>query len=135
MTAALKKPSIFINKKTFSKGLSIPGVNINKGINAFTSEDAYVYALRSFAADMPGLLEKAEESQNDSPVEYAVVLHRIKRYSSRIAADLLAEVAAELEKAAIDGDVRYILMNNPVLMETALVLISDIESAVYLYNF
>ncbi|MDR3321110.1 MAG: response regulator [Synergistaceae bacterium] len=85
-------------------GLHIDGLDVATGISRFGDENIYLEILRSYMEHTPPLLDKLRSATRDSLAEFAVMVHGIKGASSGICAPKVAELAAELEFAARNGD-------------------------------
>ena len=106
------------------------GLNIEKGLRRFSSDtDAYISVLHSYARNTVPLLDTVlEKSVNREQLkEYETIVHGVKGSSSGICAEIVADLAAALEDAAVAGDHDFIAANNTAFVETAKKLISDIE--------
>ena len=111
--------------------ISVPGINIQKGLLRFNGDiDAYLEVLRSYAKNTSSLLEKTGDAGEENQTDYAMIVHGIKGSSGSICAEEVAGLAEALEKAANAGDYEYIASNNSTLVEKTRKLISDIHSKI-----
>jgi CheY-like chemotaxis protein len=80
---------------------------------------------RSFADNIPALLEKAREFRDLS--NYAILIHGIMGSCRNIREYELADRAGKLEKAAKSGDADFIRANNSVFIEAVEKLIAGLD--------
>ena len=114
-------------RSNFQYGNRINGMDINKGIARFGGdEETYFKILHSYATNTQPLLRKIEDVTLDNLDEYATIIHGIKGSSLGICAIIVGNKADALEKAARDGDFEFVKAKNPVFIETAWKLVSDI---------
>jgi len=117
------------NWQAFRKG--IPGVDIEKGIKRFGSdEEMYLEVLRSFVRNTPPLIESSKIIKKDNLSEYEIIVHGIRGSSRSLFADGVADMAEALEKAASKGDYDYIIANNLDLTGAAENLITNIKKLI-----
>ena len=110
------------------KGMSIKGLDIDKGIKRFGGdEDAYLDVLRSYTANTRILLSSIDNAGDDISPEYVIIVHGIKGSSRSIFADAVANAAANLESACRKGDFEYVSSHNYELIENTRSLISELE--------
>ena len=108
--------------------LGIDGLNISKGIERFGDEETYFEIIRSYAVNTPALLEKLEFVSRSSLESYIIDVHGIKGSSRGIGADVYADIAEALERAARLGDYAYISAHNTSFLEAGWKLLSDIDN-------
>ena len=115
-----------IDRRTPGKGIS--GLDAEDGIELFNGdENSYIEVLRSYAENMPPLLESLKEVKENNLADYAIAVHGIKGASRGICANTLGRVAETLEKAAKAGDYDFVAFHNKAFLETAWKLVSEID--------
>ena len=108
----------------------IDGIDLERGIKRFGgNESAYAGVLRLYARNIPSLLETVLEVNENSPANYAILVHGIRGASLSICADATAGMAEALEAAARTGDYAYINKHNAEFIKTARDLILGINAA------
>ena len=109
-------------------GVEIHGLDIAKGIKRFGgNEKTYLDVLRSYAANVSGMLDIIETFNEESLADYIIKVHGIKGTSFDIFAEQTAEEAKNLEAAGKAGDLEFIKANHPAFMEEARKLTKGIE--------
>lgn len=108
----------------------IPGIDKSKALEQHDgSQVKYLKVLRSYMVSTKtklGLLEKIVFDK-DNLKQYEIAIHGIKGTSRGICAEELGNKAAELEKAAVAGDIDFIKRNNPFFLKAAWELIRSLE--------
>jgi HPt (histidine-containing phosphotransfer) domain-containing protein len=113
----------------------VAGIDVDKGLEKF-SGDTQIYhkILRSYTASMREIIAELEQTNanetlsDESRIVYQRNVHSIKGTSRDIFADEIGEDAANLEKAAKEGDFAFIGANSPAFLEKLKTFISDLES-------
>jgi len=112
------------------KWLQLDGLNVTKGISYFNCDkEIYFNVLRSFAANLPSLLQKINII--DDLQKYADVVHGIKGSCGGVCAEWLEEQSENLEKAANSGNYNYVISYNTMFLEAAWDLLSKINKLFY----
>jgi CheY-like chemotaxis protein len=88
-------------------GKSIPGVNLERGLECFGDEESYTATIRSFIIHTPELLRELRESEGDLE-KFRITVHGIKGSSRGIFAEKVGKEAEALERAAREGDRGYL---------------------------
>ena len=108
--------------------LGIDGLDVEKAIKEFDGdEDLYYDVLRSYAVNTPPLLDRCEDVTMENIADYGRIVHGIKGSSRGVCADVFANIAERLEKAAKAGDLEFILLHNPSFLNAARELLSGIN--------
>ena len=111
-----------------SLGLGINGLNMDKGIERFGgNEDVYFEVLRSYATNTPQLLHSIQSVNINNLDDYAIVIRGIKGSSRGLCADEFADIAERLEKAANNGDYKFIEIHNDSFLRSAWVLLKGVD--------
>ena len=112
----------------------IGGLDIFRGLEQVSgNETAYLQILHSYAANVRSLLTtieslpSSEESEEKKLARYKITVHGLKGTSYYVFADEIGRQAEALEKAAGREDTDYISKHNPVFLEAAWKLVSDLE--------
>ncbi|MDR0550556.1 MAG: response regulator [Spirochaetaceae bacterium] len=98
--------------------LSIKGMNFSDGLRRFGSVEMYKHILFSFVHNTPAVLEKIKAIAASGALtaaktgDYSILAHGIKGSARAIGAELVGNMAEELEKAAKAGDTALILEKN-----------------------
>ena len=106
----------------------IAGVDMDKGIERFGSEESFLQVLRSYATNTRPLLEMFRTVSENNLDAYMVAVHGIKGSSRGICAEMVGAEAEALEMAARSGAVGFVVENTPEFLETVLKLVTDIEN-------
>jgi HPt (histidine-containing phosphotransfer) domain-containing protein len=110
----------------FSRG--IDGLDIYKGLERYEGNvDTYLKLLRYYTANISSMLAEIEPFREEEINSYRITVHGIKGASYDIYADRIGELAEALENASKNGDIEYIRGHNPVFLEAAGILISNIS--------
>jgi CheY-like chemotaxis protein len=98
----------------------VPGLNAGRGLALFDGElDTYLSALRSYAKNVPEMLDKLRIVAEKTLQEYAITVHGLKSISGWISADGIQAMAASLEALAKAGDfIGVTTLNEALLNET-----------------
>jgi len=117
-----------VDRRTFGK--IIPGVDMEKGIARFGySQETFYNVLRSYALNTRPLLDRLKYPRQETLAEYAVTVHGIKGSSYGIYAVKIGAKAEALEKAAREGDLKFINAGNPAFLAETLELVNFIYDA------
>jgi CheY-like chemotaxis protein len=95
-------------------GKGIAGIDIQKGLDRYKSDLAYLEILRSYADSMPEFLDTLGDVTPESLKPYAVTVHGIKGASYQICAEEVGRQAEALEAAAKAGDWETVNTNNGI---------------------
>jgi signal transduction histidine kinase/DNA-binding response OmpR family regulator len=120
-----------MSKNSLLDDVSVDGIDIAQGRERYNNDAAYLDILRSYHMHTPALLEKlrslsAEDSSGISLQEYAVLVHGLKGSSFGICANPVGKAAEELEAASKAGDLKRVLENNALFIESVELLLIDI---------
>ncbi|MCL1905536.1 MAG: hypothetical protein FWG06_00840, partial [Clostridiales bacterium] len=101
-----------------------------KGIERFGGdEEMYLGALRSYAVNIPSLLETIKNVTRGNLADYAITVHGVKGSSRGISALSAGDYAEILEKLAKDGDFNSVSDKNPGFAQTIEKLIAGLNKA------
>jgi len=118
------------DNEQFYCDVTIPGVDVQLGFAHYgLDEEQYLGILRSYAADTRHLLEATKEVTAETLSAYRVTVHGLKGASSGIFASETAQMAKDLEMAAIAGDLGYVQAHNGALVAHVTRLVDAIEAA------
>jgi HPt (histidine-containing phosphotransfer) domain-containing protein len=105
----------------------VSGVDFNKGLERFDGDaDTYMNVMRSFAQNVPIILEKVVTVPEGNLKEYTTTVHGIKGSCYGICAEETGALAEALESAAKEEDYDYLNANNHAFVESTRKLLSDI---------
>ncbi|MDR0302229.1 MAG: response regulator [Treponema sp.] len=106
----------------------LDGVDVQKGFERFGCDiESFTNVLRSYAINIPSILDSLREVNRDNLADYAIAVHGIKGSSRGICAEAVGAIAEALEKAAKEGNIEFVNANNAALLEAAGKLINDIK--------
>jgi len=106
----------------------INGIDLKAGLERFSGDgDAYLQVLRSYAANIRNLLDSIKEVNKENLNDYTITVHGIKGSSRNINANLAGDIAEALEKAAKEGDLKYVCEKTPDLVQTVSKLLEDLD--------
>jgi len=103
--------------------LFIDGIDLEKGKERYSGDDAYLSILRSYYVHTPPLLEKLRsftDKDRETGIdlsEYTVLVHGLKGSSYGIYANVIGKEAEDLENAAREGNLDLILEYNKSFIE------------------
>ncbi|MDR0653149.1 MAG: response regulator [Synergistaceae bacterium] len=100
-------------------GLSVDGLDIERGIARFGNEESYLAVLRSYEVNTPDLLDRLNSSLEGALSDYAVNVHGIKGSSYGICADTVGKLAEEQERAARAEEAESVRTNHGKLIAAA----------------
>jgi len=107
---------------------TIAWLDVEKGIRRFGGDkESYMQILRSFAASARSLLTVVRGVTEDTLANYAINVHGIKGSSRSICAEIIGDMAEEMEKAAKAGDFAFVNEHNGDFIKTVDDLIRDID--------
>ena len=108
----------------------IKGVNTSKVLDRFSGDrEAFLQILQSFCGNTRKLLETLKDVNADNLATYAINVHGIKSSCRGVCAEETGLQAENLEHAAKDGNLDYVLENNQALVDNVHELIENIEAA------
>jgi PAS domain S-box-containing protein len=122
--------------KTGGSGLNllsaeVAGLDIKRGVEKYNNdEEVYFNILRSYVASTRSMLDIIEHVSEENLRDYEIKVHGIKGTSRDMFAEEIGAVAAELEKAAKNGDLDYIRENNPAFIESLKEFISRLDTLI-----
>ncbi|MDR1574225.1 MAG: response regulator [Clostridiales Family XIII bacterium] len=109
----------------------IEGLDVEDALRRFGGKESiYRTILRSFATNMPAMLERIKDCDADGLPDYTINVHGIKGSCRNIGAKALGDEAEALEKAAKDGDLSKIRAETGALIANAERMIADIAAAI-----
>jgi CheY-like chemotaxis protein len=105
----------------------IEGMNTAVCAECFGGDSAvYLQVLRSYAASTAPLLARICAVSPEPPADYAVIVHGLKGSSRGVGAEVIGDMAAELEQAAGAGDIEFILRKNEEFVTAAAELLRTV---------
>jgi len=108
--------------------ITIPGLDWNKGVEQVNGKkDDYLKVLRSYMTGTRTKLALLENVSKDNLKQYEINVHGIKGSSYLICAQGIGSQAADLEKAAVAGDLDFINQHNPKLLKDAWEFVHSLE--------
>ena len=98
----------------------IPGLDARAGLELYAGMmDIYLPVLRSYAHNMPAVVDKLREVTAENLQDYAISVHGLKGSSAGIGAEELRAKAAELERLSKAGDLQGVLSLNGTFLREA----------------
>jgi len=123
----------FIDRQKFLEMVS--EIDLEKCLTRFSGdEESFLQVLRSYVTNTPALLKKIKVMNKDNLDDYIVSVHGIKGSSNSIYAEIIGSKAEALEKAAKEGKIEYIIINNTVFIEAVEKLIHAISDILKLID-
>jgi signal transduction histidine kinase/DNA-binding response OmpR family regulator len=111
-------------------GMEISGLDINKALPRYNNNvDSFISVLRSYAKNMPKLLDSISVVNEENIENYKISVHGIKSASRGIGGETVGYMAEALEEAAKARDYSFIGTNNPVFITAIKTLIDKINKA------
>jgi len=108
---------------------NVDGLDIVKGLDLHGGDEAvYLRVLRAYSGNVRDLLSETEEVSEDTLHEYKTKVHGIKGASYTLFVEQLGKYAAELETAAKNSDLEYVLKHNKPFHKIAYKIINDIDA-------
>jgi len=109
-------------------GRKIEGLDIIKGLERYHNDEAtYLSILRSYMTSVDSMLDSLENFNADELSDYTTKVHGIKGAGRDIFAENVSSKASDLEDAAKDVDVSFIINNNPAFIETARKFVNELK--------
>ena len=106
----------------------IDGFDISKGLSKFSGDEGiYLRLLRKYVTSAHTLLGSLAEVNEENLNDYQIQIHGFRGASMGMYATKIGEMASNLEKAAKEKDIDYIIKNNPAFIEEAKGFINDLE--------
>jgi hypothetical protein len=112
----------------------VEGVNKEKALIQFGSEETFFIVLHSFVANTPGLLDKIRTCTESQLHDYALLVHGIKGTCYGICADPVGKLGEALEHAARQGQFSYVSEHNAAFIESTEALIDRISTMLQKYD-
>ena len=108
--------------------IQISGIDASKGM-ALYGDDAELYGtiIKSYAQNTPALINKLRRVREESLAEYAINVHGLKGASNNVGAPQVAQMAAQMEKAAKERNLVEVLAGNEILLTEAETLVGNIH--------
>jgi CheY-like chemotaxis protein len=110
------------------EGVSINGLDIDKGLARFGDDEAYVETLRSYAKHTPPLIDKMRDFGEADLPDVAVTVHGVKGSSYGICADRIGNKAEKLEHASKAGDYAFVSENMGDFINEAEAFLAELTS-------
>jgi CheY-like chemotaxis protein len=112
----------------------IEGVDKEKALVQFGSEETFFIVLHSFVANTPGLLEKIRNCSESQLKDYTLLAHGIKGTCYGICADAVGKKAEALEHAARQGHFHYVAEHNDSFIRSVEKLIDHINTVLQKFD-
>ena|GEM_PF-2668223 len=113
--------------------LELEGIDMETALNRMGGdEEALLGALRSYALNIPPVLDEIRQVSEEGLPAYAMAMHGIKGSSRSICAERLGDQAEALENAAKTGAVAFIQQNNRPFVEMLDKLLAQMQGALRL---
>jgi CheY-like chemotaxis protein len=130
-TEAAHAPTKTQESKTPLADLRIEGLDVEDALRRFGGKESiYRTILRSFATNMPAMLERLDDCDADGLPDYTSNVHGIKGSCRNIGAKALGDAAEALEMAAKAGDLSKVRADTGALIASAKRLLTDITRAI-----
>ncbi|MDR2353198.1 MAG: response regulator [Deltaproteobacteria bacterium] len=115
-------------ENSFLSGVKIDGLDIQTGIKRYGSDEKYLKILTSYVHHIPKLLDTLKATARSSILEYGIAVHGLKGSSYGIAAKVVGDISAKLERMAKDNNLNNFAETHLLLIEKTQKLIDDINS-------
>jgi HPt (histidine-containing phosphotransfer) domain-containing protein len=106
----------------------IEGIDYAAGLAQYQMEKIYNRILATYARSAPGLLETLAGFSEADLENYIITVHGLKGASYGIQANVVGDLAKDLEFAGKDGNVEFIKANNQNLIDEANALIGRLSA-------
>jgi PAS domain S-box-containing protein len=107
----------------------VRGINLENIASQFNGDAAlFLEVLRSYAMHTPPVLDTLRTPTAGSLRDYAIAVHGVRGSSCGICADALGGLAAELEMAAKEGNLKLVLAKNGTFLSAAEKLLDGIAT-------
>jgi CheY-like chemotaxis protein len=115
--------------------IQIQGIDGEKGLSLYSYNfDIYLTVLRSYATNMPAVIENLCHVNEENLSIYAINVHGLKGCSGSIGAKGVGEMAARMEAKAKAGDLTGVLAENSELLEDVQALLVAIRAWLTKYD-
>jgi HPt (histidine-containing phosphotransfer) domain-containing protein len=99
------------------ENIVIAGLDAQKGLAFYAGEtDIFISLLRSYAANIPNVLDKLRAVSAETLSDYVITVHGLKGTSAGIGAETVREAAAKLETMSRAGNLDGVLSRNDSLI-------------------
>jgi HPt (histidine-containing phosphotransfer) domain-containing protein len=123
-----KGETSIVNSQLPILNYKIDGIDLEMGLERFGGDgNAYLQVLRSYCVNTRNLLGSLEEINKENLNDYVITVHGIKGSSRNICANPVGDIAELLERAAEEGDLRYVNEKTPDLMQAVVKLLIDLD--------
>jgi CheY-like chemotaxis protein len=132
-----------VSTGTLLSGVSVEGLDIIRGLKRYQGDEGtYLSILRSFTSGLDSILDSIEKfnsedfniedfNSEDFSIEdlndYIMKVHGVKGAGQDIFAEQIGSLAATLEDAAKDGDISFIISNNPAFVKISRKFVNDVK--------
>jgi signal transduction histidine kinase/CheY-like chemotaxis protein len=111
----------------------IDGLNIKKGLERFGGNTtAYLTVLRSYLTNTTAILDKLRDVKPAGIPDYAIAVHGVKSSSYSIGADIVGDMAEQLELAAKSDEYEYVSATNILFIDKLEKLLKELKVAIEL---
>jgi CheY-like chemotaxis protein len=116
--------------RTKIPSIQIAGLDTVKGIERFGGdEESYLDVLSSYVVNTLPLLDTIADVSMETLEDYAIIVHGINGSSRGVFANLVSELAKDLEKAAKEKDLDFVIRNNAAFIKSVRGFIAKIDEA------
>jgi PAS domain S-box-containing protein len=109
------------------EGVTVPGLDLQAGIQRYEGETMYLQILRSYLVHTPELLLSLRNLSPETLSDYALTVHGLKGSSYGICAEEVGRGAEALEHAAKAGDYDQVMEGNLDFLDRVEALLVQIE--------
>ena len=107
--------------------ITISGVDSEVGLALFGGEvEDYIFILRSYAANTPGVLDQLLEPSSENLETFGVAVHGLKSLSRSVGATEIADRAFDLELKAKAGKLNEVMALYKAFIDDVTILVQNI---------
>jgi CheY-like chemotaxis protein len=107
----------------------ITGVDTEKGLSLYGDEmDIYLTTLRSYVSNAMDVLDRIRIVSEESLPDYVINVHGLKGMSASIGAEIIREMALDLEKTGKAGDLQGIRAKNDRFIKDTENILANIKT-------
>ncbi|GHU41255.1 hypothetical protein FACS1894190_09140 [Spirochaetia bacterium] len=114
--------------------IDIDGFDWNEGLQRFGNQEDYLEILKSYVETTPDLLNNIQAVSSETLPNYAITVHGIKSTCKSIGAFAAGKKAEELEYAAKERRLDFVLKENPAFLKMTYKLISELTDIINNYS-
>ena len=107
-----------ITMETLEKALAPEGIDVSKGVLYCNGKERYIDILKSYCEDNNELENQVKKLYaNKDWKNYTIAIHGMKSSMRSIGAMEVSQLAANLERAGLDGNIDYVVNNHNEFMK------------------